>query len=236
MAKGRDRKGKEPFFKNPWNVVLTIATVVLLLVFFFREDDNGRTAAQNVWTRIQRGEAGDAITQGISRGIESVAEGCAKPPDTEVEAHFQDKAGSVPVDEDFDADPGEICGNGKRFFCTSKPPQKPIPSSWSPPPRPGTDPNYEGPPFDAPFKESPYAMPSSKAILTRRPIRDLEDPSLKDELVKAAGFAKGKIGYLGPEIPRRSCPFSPPGSSPSTRGSLSGTMTRWWPSSCWPKG
>jgi hypothetical protein len=204
MAKGKTKKPKEPFFKNPWNVMLLIATCVLVAVAFLREDQNGRTAAQRIVDTFKRGEAGDVIQQTIEQGISTVTEGCSKPPDSEVEAHFKDNAGSLPVDPNFDADPGEICGNGKTYFCTSKPPKKPIPAGWDPPPKPGTDPNYKGPAFDAPFKESPYAMPSSKAVLTRYPIRDLDDPTLKEEVLAALKNVPGKVGYLGRRDPKES--------------------------------
>ncbi|MCP4605139.1 MAG: hypothetical protein GY847_32240 [Proteobacteria bacterium] len=195
-------KGKEPFFKNVWNIIFLIAIALMSAYAVYVEDEQGRTVAQKVYQRFARGEVVDTLQQTIERGVESVAEGCAKPPAAELEAFYKDKAGSLPVDPDFDADPGEICGNGKTYFCTSKPPKKPIPAGWKPPPLPGSDPDYKGPAWDEPFKESPYAMPSSKAILTRFPIRDLEDSNLKDEVERAVAKPSGKIGYLEGRDPK----------------------------------
>ncbi len=86
------------------------------------------------------------------------AEGCKTPTARVVEAHFNDQAGAVPVVPSFDADPGEICGNGKTYYCTSRPPKKQIPDGWTPPPKPGSRAGYEGPKPGVLFKESPYAM------------------------------------------------------------------------------
>ncbi len=204
MAKKKDATGKEkePFFKNTWNVILLGAVVVLAGVIFFNEDNNGRTVAEKMWSRISRGEAGDAIQESIQQGISQIAQSCAKPPTSELEAFYKDKSGSLPVAPDFDADPDEICGNGKTWYCTSKPPKKPIPAAWKKPPRPGSDPSYQGPPFDMPFKESPYAMPSSKAILARPPIKDRDDPELKNEVDRALKKARGKVAYVGGRDPK----------------------------------
>ncbi|MDJ0762205.1 MAG: hypothetical protein QNJ97_04375 [Myxococcota bacterium] len=201
MPKGKTKKNKEPFFKNFWNVILTIVTVILVFIILFREDEQGKTIAKRIFEVVARGDADDVIRQTVTQGIETITESCAKPPEAELEAFYNDKAGSLPVAQDFDADPGEICGNGKTWYCTSKPPKKPIPAGWEPPPRPGTDPNYQGPAFDAPFKESPYAMPSSKAILARYPIRDEGDPKLKTAVAAALKLAMGKVGYLGRRNP-----------------------------------
>ncbi len=199
MAKKKksQRKAKTPFFKNVWNVALLGITLILAAVVFFHRGDDDMTAAERVWEVIKRGDAGDAVQQTITQGIQTVTEGCAKPPDAEIEAFYKDSAGTIPVARDFDADSGEICGNGKTWYCTSKPPKKPIPVGWKKPPRPGSDPNYEGPPFDAEFKESPYAMPSSKRVLNRYPIRDSGDDPFKDETNRALKRATGKVGYLG---------------------------------------
>ncbi len=176
-------KKKQPFFKNPVNIALLLITAALLVYMGLVEGDDGYTGLQRIYHRVF----------GFA---EEVTVGCGKPPDSEVEAHFQDKSGSIPVAEDFDVDPGEIRGNGKTYYCTSKPPKKPIPIGWDAPPRPGSDPNYEGPsPFDA-FKESPYAMPSPKVTLAREHIRDGKDDGLLKEIKKAVGPGDSKIGFL----------------------------------------
>ncbi len=180
------REKIKSFFFNKWNLVLTIITLGLAATVFkiwFIGDDDGR----RVFDELTRPGA---------------ILGRAKPPAAELEAHYQDNAGSLPVAPEFDADPGEICGNGKSYYWTSKPPKKPIPRSWEPPPRPGEDPDYQGPEPTAPFKESPYAMPSSKAILARAPIRDGGDPTFIEEFKKAIGRAPGRVGYLGQRHPR----------------------------------
>jgi hypothetical protein len=199
--KDANRK-KEPFFKNPWNVAFTVIIGLMVVYAFVDKDESGETTAQRIYRRLVGGEGGGSLVQDIGRSIEKVTEGCAKPSDEEVENHFKDKAGSIPVDPGFDADPGEICGNGKTYFCTSKPPKKPIPSSWTMPPRPGTDPSYQGPEPGMPFKESPYAMPSPKVTLVRSPIEDRDDPTLVEEVEKAAALAAGKIGYIGSRSPK----------------------------------
>lgn len=122
---------------------------------------------------------------------------CNAPSDRVVEEHFKDNAGALPVDRDFDSPPGEICGNGESFYCTSRPPKKAIPASWTPPPRIGSDPNYKGPAPGYDFKESPYAMPASKAVLARAPIYDAKDKTLTKELRRALGKGKTKIGVIG---------------------------------------
>lgn len=179
-------KQKEPFFKNPWNVLLTVATVVMAGVAAYRlfvpDEETGERGIDNLGTNIAR-EARDLV-----RG---------KPSDAEVEEHFKDKAGSLPVERDFDAPEGSLCGNGESFYWTSKPPKKPIPSGWETPPPPGTDPDYQGPEPGAPFKESPYAMPSPKIILDRKPVRDLDDPFLGEELKRALGRGQGKVALVG---------------------------------------
>lgn len=178
------KKDKKPFFKNPVNIVLLIITAGLLVYMGTVKGEDGYTGLERLYHRVF----------GFA---EEITVGCGKPPDHEVEAHFNDKAGSIPVDPDFDIDPGEICGNGKSYYCTSRPPKKPIPFGWNPPPRHGEDPDYEGPsPFDE-FKESPYAMPSPKITLARGPIRDLEDPGLLDAILDAVGRGEGKIGFVG---------------------------------------
>ncbi len=186
MANKDSGKSKASFFSNKWNLVLTIITVVLAFIvikMWFIGDEEGRRMF-------------DEVTR--PGGIL----GRKKPPAAELEGHYKDNAGSLPVKPDFDADPGEICGNGKSYYWTSKPPKKPIPPSWEPPPLPGTDPNYEGPDPTAPFKESPYAMPSSTDILARIPIHDRNDPKLMVEIKKALARAPGKVGYLGIRDPK----------------------------------
>lgn len=201
MGARKDAQTKEPFFKNPWNVAFIVIIGLMTVYAFVDKDENGETMAQRIYRRVTGGPSGGSLVQDIGRNIEGLTEGCEKPSDAEVEAHFKDKAGSIPVAPDFDADPDEICGNGKKYFCTSKPPKKPIPSSWSPPPRQGTDPKYQGPTPGAPFKESPYAMPSPKITLVRDPIKDRNDPTLLKEIEKAVALAAGKIGYLGDRSP-----------------------------------
>lgn len=201
-AKSKKNTDKQPFFKNIWNLVLIAVLIGMTAYAFIDKDDRGQTAADRIIDRFIKGEAGDTIVQNIKDGLEKVTEGCAKPTFEEVEAHYKDNAGSLPVDPGFDADPGEICGNGKKYFCTSKPPKKPIPSTWVVPPRPGTDPKYQGPEPGTPFKESPYAMPSPKVILARDPIKDFGDPALLPEIKRATARAAGKVGYVGYRDPR----------------------------------
>lgn len=123
------------------------------------------------------------------------------PGPAEIEAHFRDQNGSLPVNPSFDSEPDAICGNGKSYYWTSKPPKKPIPMSWQAPPVPGSDPDYTGPEPGIPFKESPYAMPTPKVILARKPIKDLGDPKLVDYLQHTLQSADGKIAYLGERDP-----------------------------------
>jgi hypothetical protein len=113
-----------------------------------------------------------------------------------VEDFYKDSSGSLPVDPDFDSDPGEICGNGKSFYYTSKPPKKPVPEGWVTPPLPGADPEYVGPAPEDPFKESPYAMPSSKRVLARPAIMDLKEPIFIDEVVKVVRNSTQKIALV----------------------------------------
>ncbi|MBW2276123.1 MAG: hypothetical protein JRF63_01450 [Deltaproteobacteria bacterium] len=185
-------KDKEPFFQNKWNVILTIATVVMAGVAAYRlfvpDEQTGERGIDNLGNNIAR-EARDLV-----RG---------KPPDSEVEAHFKDKAGSLPVDPDFDTQEGALCGNGETFYWTSKPPKKAIPSGWETPPIQGTDPSYQGPEPGAPFKESPYAMPSPKVILDRKPIRDMDDPYLAAAFKRALERIDGKVGLVGAREPGR---------------------------------
>lgn len=204
MAKNKTPAAKEPFFKNPWNIAFLIAIAVMVGYAFTNKDEQGRTIAEKVYAKIARGEAGEALQQTLEQGVERIIEGCAKPSDQEVEAFFKDKSGELSVAQGFDADPKEICGNGRTYFCTSKPPKKPIPVGWTPPPRPGTDPAYRGPEPGAPFKESPYAMPSPKIILVRDPIEDAEDAAFADETKRALERATGKVGYVGARDPKAS--------------------------------
>lgn len=118
------------------------------------------------------------------------------PPDSEIEAFYRDNAGSTPVSKDFDSPPGEICGNGKSYYWTSIPPKKPVPKGWRPPPRPGEDPSYTGPKPGEPFKESPYAMPSSKRVLARKRIRDRHDKTLFAEIRRHLVTTTKPFGYL----------------------------------------
>jgi hypothetical protein len=209
MTKEKSPKGKESFFKNPWNIVFLAAIIGILVYAFTVKDDYDRTTADRVWDKISRGEAGNAIQHTIETGIQKIT--CVKrPPTEEVEAYYKDNAGSIPVAADFDIDEGEICGNGKKYYCTSKPPKKAIPSSWTSPPRVGSDPDYQGPQPGEPFKESPYAMPSPKITLVRSPIVDLRDSALNDEVKRSVARAAGKIGYIGPRDPAQQFPeFGP---------------------------
>jgi len=180
----KKKKDKKPFFKNPTNIALLIITAGLVVYMATVRGEDGYTGLERLYHRVF----------GFA---EKVTVGCEKPPDSEVEAHFKDNSGSIPVDPDFDIDPGEICGNGKTYYCTSRPPKKPIPFGWEAPPRPGSDPDYEGPsPFDE-FKESPYAMPSPKITLARNPVRDHEDPGLLEAILDAVGSGDEKIGFVG---------------------------------------
>jgi len=182
--KKKNKPVKKPFFKSTSNVIMLVLTVGMLVFMVFYKGEDGLSGIERLFTRVRD----TAVT---------VTEGCQKPPNSEVEAHFKDNSGSIPVAKDFDADPDEICGNGKTYYCTSKPPKKPIPLSWKVPPLPGTDPNYKGPsPFDE-FKESPYAMPAPKITLSREPIKDRGDDALKDALADALSRSTGKLGYLG---------------------------------------
>ncbi|MDD5306913.1 MAG: hypothetical protein PHU25_06280 [Deltaproteobacteria bacterium] len=184
MAEGnrsRDKEAKEPFYKNRTNLVLAAVAVVLAgytAYNWLHRDKEGRRKIDDV---VRPGGA-------LGRDL---------PSEQQIEGFYKDQAGSVPIAQDFDADKGEICGNGKSYFWTSKPPKKPDPPGWKAPPRPGTDPSYEGPDPLAPFRESPYAMPSSKDVLARPPIRDLGDPTLLEEVKRAVALAPGKVGLLG---------------------------------------
>ncbi len=179
----KGKSTKKPFFKNRTNIVLMLVTAGMLAYMAIYRGEDGYTGLERLYHRV-------------SGGVEYVAVGCDKPPDSEVEAHFKDKSGSIPVDPDFDVDEGEICGNGKRYYCTSKPPKKPIPIGWKTPPLPGSDPDYVGPsPFDE-FKESPYAMPSPKITLARAPVRDRGDDALMDAIDRALSLEGGRIGLV----------------------------------------
>jgi len=171
-----------PFYKKTNNIItfaFGVATVVFLFTYRFEQDN--LTGAERIWQRL-------------SWGVQRVTEGCSKPPDSEIEAYYRDQAGAIPVAPDFDADEGEICGNGRKYFCTSLPPDKPIPFGWEMPPRVGEDPDYEGPSPFAPFKESPHAMPSSKAILTRPAIRDRGDRDFAAHVLHSVEHSTAKIG------------------------------------------
>lgn len=196
MAK-KQTKESPSFFKNTWNLILLIIIIGMVGYAFIDKDEQGRSTASRIFDRIVKGEAGETIVQNVKDKIEAVTEGCKKPSKKEVEDHFKDNAGSIPVSPDFDIDPGEICGNGKSYYCTSKPPKKPIPSSWEMPPKPGTDPSYQGPEPGEPFKESPYAMPSPKIVLARKPVEDLKDSRMPEAVKKAVAMAAGKVGYVG---------------------------------------
>jgi len=189
---------KKTFFKNIWNIIFLVLIAYMVVHSFTSKDDNNQTVADKIIKYFSDGNVGDSILEGLNSSIESVTEGCAKPKDSEVEAHYNDNAGSLPVAPDFDADPGEICGNGKKYFCTSKPPKKAIPFSWRPPPEPGTNPDYQGPKSGEPFKESPYAMPSPRVTKFRAPIRDLNDKNFENEIQKALEKkSDGNIAYVG---------------------------------------
>jgi hypothetical protein len=178
-------KNKEPFFKNKWNVALTIATVVMAGIAAYRlfvpDEETGERGIDDLGHKIER-TIKDTVRP--------------KPPASEIEAHFKDKAGAIPVDPNFDTPEGALCGNGQSYYWTSKPPKKPIPSSWEPPPEPGTDKSYQGPEPGAPFKESPYAMPSPKVILDRKPVRDRSDPFLAEEIERALARGVGKVALV----------------------------------------
>ncbi len=185
MAKKDSDKGQ----KIPWHKVrsnwffLAVTAGVIAFMAFYRFED-GYTGLERLFYRGR-----DVVQETV--------EGCPKPTNAEVEAHFGDKAGSKPVDPGFDSPEGALCGNGMSYYCTSVPPKKPIPIGWKTPPIFGTDPDYQGPEPGAPFKESPYAMPSPKVVLDRRPVRDLGDDELPGELGARTDAAKGKIGLLG---------------------------------------
>ncbi len=124
---------------------------------------------------------------------------CRKPTFEEMEEHFRDEAGTKAVPAEFDAKPGEICGNGRVFYCSSRDRGKPIPESWLPPPPPGTVPDYEGPgPFEE-FKESPYAMPASKRVLGRPAIIDLNEPDFITASKRIIAKDKLRLGVSGRE-------------------------------------
>jgi hypothetical protein len=175
---------RRPFYRDPVNILMglfTLGTLVFLLTYRFASDNQ---------TGFQR------ITSRFRTQVTRITEGCAKPPREEVEAYYQDDAGTNPVAPDFDADPGELCGNGRKYYCSSLPPDKPVPLGWKIPPRIGADPNYEGPsPFD-PFKESPHAMPSSKAILAREPIVARHDPRLAEHVEAALETTSAPFGLV----------------------------------------
>ncbi|MBN2531146.1 MAG: hypothetical protein JXR76_32475 [Deltaproteobacteria bacterium] len=177
---------KVPFYKNINNIITALITVgVVVFLFTFRFEQDNLTGAQRLYNLLYK-------------GVQTVTAGCAKPSNSEIEAYYKDNSGSIPVDPGFDADPDEICGNGKKYWCTSLPPDKPVPFGWEKPPRVGADPNYEGPSPLAPFKESPHAMPSSKAVLTRPAIKDRQDKDLVRYMEAALSLSPdAKIALVG---------------------------------------
>ncbi len=201
---------KTPFFANRWNVVMLVLLTATVVYAVVDKDEQGHSPVKRIYDELLSLKSGGNVTQNIRNKIEKVTEGCAKPSFEEVEAHYKDNSGSLPVAPDFDADPGEICGNGKSLYCTSKPPKKPIPPSWKVPPLPGTDPNYTGPKPGAPFKESPYAMPSPQIVIVRNPIEDNNDSAMVPEVKRAVARAAGKVGHIGNRDPRGTFPdFGP---------------------------
>jgi hypothetical protein len=187
MTKKDDRRKKKsavPWYKDKSNIAMMILTAGLLAFMALWEGEDGYTPLERLFYR------GRDLVQ-------ETTQGCKKPPDSEVEAHFRDDHGSKPVERGFDAPEGALCGNGQTYYCTAVPPKKPIPVGWDPPPLPGTDPDWKGSEPGAPFKESPYAMPSPKVVRDRKPIRDLGDPRLAEELTERIEDATGEIGFLG---------------------------------------
>lgn len=128
------------------------------------------------------------------------------PAPEEVEAHFQDQAGALPVARDFDAPPGALCGNGQRFYGTVRG-GKPAPPGWQPPPLPGSDPDYQGPEPTAPFKESPYAMPGPRVVLARAAIIDRGEPEFAQELRALLAGSTGPLAVTGGRDPLDAFPF-----------------------------
>lgn len=129
-----------------------------------------------------------------------------RPTAEEVEAHFQDDAGSRPVARDFDAPAGALCGNGLRFYDTVRA-RKPPPDDWTPPPPPGTDPRYQGPSPLAPFKESPYAMPAPKIELPRPLVVDRGEPAFAQALRRCLAEGFGPVAVADGRDPAEVFPF-----------------------------
>lgn len=181
-----DKRNDVPFYKNVNNIITAILTVGIgVFMFTYKFEQDNLTGAERLYHVLYK-------------NVQKATVGCDKPPVSEIEAYYNDNAGSIPVARDFDADEGEICGNGRKYFCSSLPPDKPVPLSWDKPPRVGEDPDYVGPsPFDA-FKESPHAMPSSKSILSRPAIKDRNDDSLVPYFRQVlSGVKDVKIALVG---------------------------------------
>lgn len=124
---------------------------------------------------------------------------CPRPSFEEIERHFNDAAGSKPIDPDFDSEPNEICGNGKTFFCASRGRGKQVPSGWISPPKLKSDKNYKGPRPEEDFKESPYAMAASKKNLERPQIVDRNEADLLKFLKITLKKTDSIIGISGRE-------------------------------------
>ncbi|MBN2803012.1 MAG: hypothetical protein JXR91_07955 [Deltaproteobacteria bacterium] len=178
------KSDKIPFYKKPADIITIILIIIMgLFLSIYKFENTNQTGFQQIFS------------SGRKLFVRATA-GCSKPPDREIEAYYNDKAGSVPIDPSFDADKDEICGNGRKYYCTSLPPDKPVPLTWNKPPLPGEDPTYEGPsPFDV-FKESPHSMPSSKSVLRRNQIKDLEDRDLIYYMKKSMGDSNSKIALV----------------------------------------
>lgn len=89
---------------------------------------------------------------------------------------------------------GEAGGSGRRR-------ESPPPPGWVRPPPIGEDPDFQGPPPTAPYRDSPYAQPTSDAVLRRDEVDDPDDTELLEAVADAIETAPGKVAYLSDRGP-----------------------------------
>jgi len=73
------------------------------------------------------------------------------------------------------------------------------PPGWEKPPPIGEDPDFQGPPPSAPYRDSPYAQPTSDGVLRRDRVGDPDDEELIEAVTDAIEAAGGKVAYLSDE-------------------------------------